>query len=206
MLVNPLAGALRSCQARLPWASSRWSVSVASPRQRWGWHELEPRWARRFVAESDVRPGSLVLDIGAGRGSITAALLEVGARVIAVEAHPGRLRHLRERFGSEIVAVRADASDLRLPLRPYRVVSNPPFSITTMLLKRLLQPGSRMVRADLILQHEAARRWSGPRAPGGARWQREFVALAGARVPPAAFSPPPPVIARILTIERRRPS
>jgi 23S rRNA (adenine-N6)-dimethyltransferase len=186
------------------WAWSRWSASVVSPRP-WGWHELDSRWAKRLVADSGIDPGSLVLDIGAGRGSIAAALLEAGARVIAIEAHPDRLRYLRERFGSDLVVVQADASDLRLPRRPYRVVSNPPFAISTMLLKRLLQPGSRLVRADLILQDQSARRWSGPHAPGASRWQRDFFAVPRARVPPSAFRPPPPVPTRVLRIERQGP-
>ena len=177
---------------------------MVSPHPRWGWHELDSEWAKRLVADSGIHPGSLVLDIGAGQGSITAALLEAGARVIAVEAHPYRLRYLKERFGSDVVIVQADATDLRLPRRPYRVVSNPPFAITTVLLKRLLQPGSRLVRADLILQDQAARRWSGPDAPGASRWQRDFLAVARARVPPSALRPPPPVTARVLRIERRR--
>jgi 23S rRNA (adenine-N6)-dimethyltransferase len=177
-------------------------VSVASPRW-WGWHELNGRWASRLVAESDVPPASLVLDIGAGHGSITAALLDVGARVIAIEAHPNRVRRLRQRFGADVVIVQADASDLRLPRRPFRVVSNPPFAITSSLLKRLLQPGSRLVRADLILQDQAARRWCSPYAPGANRWQRNFLISQGARVPSSAFRPPPSVPGRILRIERR---
>jgi 23S rRNA (adenine-N6)-dimethyltransferase len=149
-----------------------------------------------------VRPGDLVLDVGAGRGAITAALLQVGARVIAVELHPERVHYLRQRFGTEAVVVAADAANLRLPLRPYRVVSNPPFAVTTSLLKRLLQPGSRLVRADLVLKDQAVRRWSSPNAPGAVRWQREFQARPGLRVPGWAFRPRPPVTTRVLQIER----
>jgi 23S rRNA (adenine-N6)-dimethyltransferase len=144
-----------------------------------------------------------VLDVGAGRGSITAALLEAGARVVAIEAHPERARFLRGRFGSEAIVVQADASDLRLPRHRFSVVSNPPFAITMSLLKRLLQPGSRMVRADLVLQELATRRWVGPGAPGGRRWQQDFTATPGRRVPPSAFRPPPPARIRVLRLERR---
>lgn len=175
---------------------------VSLPLQ-WGWHELDSRWAKRLVAESGIRLGDVVLDVGAGCGSITAALLEVGARVIAIEAHPGRVQCLRRRFGSDVVIVRADASDLRLPRRPYRVVANPPFAITTMLLRRLLQPGSRLLQADLILQEQAVRRWSGPHAPGAARWQKDFAPSPRSRLPRSAFRPPPQIKARVLRIERR---
>lgn len=176
---------------------------MAAPSRQWGWHELDAKWARRLVAESGIQSGRLVLDIGAGYGTISAALLELGARVVAIEAHPDRARHLRERFGPDLVVVQADAGDLRLPRRSYQVVSNPPFAITTQLLRRLLQPGSRLLTADLILQEPASRRWSSPGAPAATRWQRDFRAFARRPVPATAFRPPAPVPTRVLRIERR---
>lgn len=68
--------------------------------QRWGYHSLDPRVARRLVAASGIRPGDLVLDLGAGVGSLTAPLLAAGARVIAVELHPGRAAQLARRFAA----------------------------------------------------------------------------------------------------------
>jgi 23S rRNA (adenine-N6)-dimethyltransferase len=73
------------------------SASVRS-RRAWGWHPLTDEWATRIVADAAVRPGQLVLDIGAGHGALTAELVERGARVIAVEFHPARARHLTGRF------------------------------------------------------------------------------------------------------------
>ncbi|WCO68177.1 rRNA adenine N-6-methyltransferase family protein [Iamia majanohamensis] len=174
------------------------------PARRWGWHQLAEREAARLVASSPIGPGALVLDVGAGTGAITVPLLAVGARVVAVEAHPGRARQLRDRFGDDVVVVRADARDLRLPRRPYHVVGNPPFAVTSALLRRLLQPGSRMVSARVVLQDQAARRWASPSAPGVHRWGRAFDAELGRRVPRRAFRPPPPVDARVLHLDRRR--
>lgn len=176
---------------------------MAPPRRRWAWHQLNPRWARRLVADADIPLGAVVLDVGAGFGALAAPLIASGARVIAVEAHPGRARFLRDRFGRAIVVVQADAGDLRLPLRPYHVVANPPFGVTAPLLRRLLQPGSRLVSALLVLQEQAARRWAGPNAPGVQRWGRTFDASLGIRVPRSAFHPSPHVDARVLVIRRR---
>jgi hypothetical protein len=47
---------------------------------RLGYHELTDVWAERLVAGAGVRPGDLVLDIGAGNGAITAPLVATGAR------------------------------------------------------------------------------------------------------------------------------
>jgi 23S rRNA (adenine-N6)-dimethyltransferase len=177
---------------------------VAAAKRRWGWHQLGPRWAQRLVAEAGIEPGDLVVDVGAGLGAITAPLVAAGARVIAVEVHPGRAQRLRERFGTAVVVVQADASDVRLPRRPYHVVANPPFAVTSVLVGRLLAPGSRLVSAHLILQKQAVRRWADPGAPGRRRWARMFTMSVGVQVPRSAFRPPPPVDAQVLVIRRRR--
>jgi 23S rRNA (adenine-N6)-dimethyltransferase len=176
----------------------------ASGNTPWGWHRLEPAWADRLVADADVRSGDLVLDIGAGSGAVTAALVAAGARVVAVELHPRRLAVLRERFaGDDVTVVRADAADLRLPRRPFRVVASPPFAITSKVLRRLLAPGSRLVCADLVVQHATARRWAAGHAPGAGRWRREYATGTGRRIPRRAFTPPPAVDCTTLVISRR---
>ncbi len=162
----------------------------------WGWYRLDRSWAERLVAASGVARGDLVLDIGAGDGALTAPLLELGARVIAIELHPGRAAALRRRFGDDVRVVQADATDLRLPRRPFRVVANPPWVITEPLLRRLLHPGSRLIRADLLLKRSAARRW----ADLGHANRHRF--HAGPTVPRRAFRPPPPTDGRVLIVER----
>jgi 23S rRNA (adenine-N6)-dimethyltransferase len=176
---------------------------VSAAQRRWAWHQLDTRWAQQLVADATLRPGAIVVDVGAGDGALTAPLIAAGARVIAVEAHPDRVRHLRERFGHAAIVVRADARDLRLPRRPFQIVANPPFNVTAALLRRVLQPGNRLVAARLVLQEQAARKWAGPTAPGRARWGRAFEMSLGPRIPRAAFRPPPNVNARVLVIRRR---
>jgi 23S rRNA (adenine-N6)-dimethyltransferase len=176
----------------------------ASAAPRWGWHRLTDDWAARIVAGAHIARGDLVLDVGAGTGALTAHLLDAGARVVAFELHARRAHELRERFaGAPVTVVRADASDLRLPRRPFRVVANPPFGITTSLLRRLLAPGSRLLTADLVVPYHAARRWAERNAPGAGRWHAEFDACVARAVPRHAFVPPPPSGAALLVVRRR---
>jgi 23S rRNA (adenine-N6)-dimethyltransferase len=169
---------------------------------RWGYHQLEAAWAERLVGAAGIRPGELVLDIGAGAGVITECLLSVGARVIAIEVHPGRYHQLRRRLGDLAVVVQADAADLRLPRRPFKVVANPPFGVSTALLRRLVSPGSRMVSADLILPEQVAARWYYGRAPGAARWSRTYRPSLCRRLPARAFRPAAPMPTRVLQLRR----
>jgi 23S rRNA (adenine-N6)-dimethyltransferase len=196
------------------------SGQPGAARASWGWHRLADDWAERVVAAARVRPGELVLDIGAGQGALTGPLVRAGARVIAVELHPGRAEALRRRFGiasgdgstdgtsgassndrassngSGITVVQADAASLRLPRQPFRVVASPPYGITADLLSLLLAPGSRLVAADLVLQRAAVRRYAARRVRGIRMTQ-------GLAVPRRAFTPSPLVDSAVLVIRRQ---
>ena len=174
------------------------------PANHWGWHQLSDTWARRLVGSAPVGSRDLVLDIGAGHGALTLPLLATGARVIAIELHPGRLAHLRELAAEEprLTVVRADATDLLLPRRPFRVVSNPPYDGSSEILRRLLSRGSRLLSADLVVQRQLARRWAAGDVPGAHRWQREFEVRIARAVPRSAFRPPPRVDSAVLSVRR----
>jgi 23S rRNA (adenine-N6)-dimethyltransferase len=174
------------------------------PPPRWGWHRLTEPWAERIVAQASISPGELVLDIGAGTGALTAPLVTAGARVIAIELHPQRAQLLRDRFdGKRVRVLQVDVSDLRLPRRPFRVVANPPFGLTTALLRRLLHRHSQLVRADLVVPHHVAARWSAGRGSDARRWTTQFAAVQGLRLPGHAFVPPPPNPVSLLRLQRR---
>jgi 23S rRNA (adenine-N6)-dimethyltransferase len=165
-------------------------------RRAWGWHRLTDEWAERVVSAAGVRPGELVLDIGAGEGALTEHLVRAGARVVAVELSSRRVGVLRERF-PDITVLHADATSIRLPGRPFRVVANPPYGISSSLLRTLLAPGSRLVAADLVLQRAVVRRYA-----SGAT--RGFSLTAGLTLPRRAFLPPPRVDSAVLVVRRRR--
>ena len=171
----------------------------------WGWHPLTDTWARRIVDAAGIDTRDLVVDVGAGTGALTRPLLATGARVVAVELHPGRLAALRTLADREpeLTVVRADATDLRLPRRPFRVVSSPPYSGSSEILARLLAPGSRLVAADLVVQRQLARRFVEGRVPGAGRWTRTYDVRVVRPLPRAAFRNPPQVDSVVLRVARR---
>jgi 23S rRNA (adenine-N6)-dimethyltransferase len=172
-------------------------VSAAGgSRRAWGWHRLADEWAARIVAAAGVRPGQLVLDIGAGEGALTAHLVRAGARVIAVELHPARVQVLRERF-PDVTVVHADAASVRFPGQPFRVVASPPYGISARLVRQLLAPHSNLVAADLVLQRAVVRKYASGACP------RRFTLSAGPAVPRRAFLPPPRVDSAVLVVRRR---
>jgi len=177
----------------------------AQQRTHWGFHRLSDEWARRLVRRADIRPGDLVLDLGAGEGAVTDHLLDAGARVVAFELHPDRVAALRDRYrGAPVRVIRADVTTLRLPAQPFSVVANLPFSTTTAVLRRLLVDSSRLVRAELIVPEHVAARWSSGRGADVDRWDHRFDASFGGRVPRQAFRPAPPKPAAVLSVCGRR--
>jgi 23S rRNA (adenine-N6)-dimethyltransferase len=167
----------------------------------------DPAVAVRLVRSAGVGPRSTVLDLGAGRGAVTAPLARTGARVLAIERDPAFVERLRRRFAADdhVRVVHADARTVPLPHRRFWVVASIPFSISTPLLRRLLSPvTSRLAGADLIVEWGLARRLTEPcpRSLEVACWAARFELRLLHRVPAASFEPRPAVNAAHLRIRR----
>lgn len=143
-----------------------------------------------------------MLDIGAGTGALTKPLIQAGLRVVAVELDGGRVSQLRRRFpaGGDVTVVQLDLRRLRLPGHQFRVVSSPPYTLTSQALELLLST-ERLLSADLVVQRAAARRLIA--APPPARHARRYRLSLGMAVPRTAFTPPPHVDSVVLQVRRR---
>jgi len=160
------------------------------------------------VRDAGILPGTLALDLGAGRGALTRALADAGARVRAVELDLVPLRELELRFGADprVDVVEGDAMLVELPDKPFAVVANLPFALGTSILRRLLgDPSVPLTQLDAIVEWGlAAKRavvW--PSTLLGCTWGAWYELSLVRRVPRACFAPPPSVDAAVLRAVRR---
>ena len=171
-----------------------------SGRRPWGWHRLDSYWAERVVAGAAIRPGDLVVDLGAGTGAFTLPLLDAGARVIAVELHAGRARRLREKVvDRDAAVVESDLEGFVAPGRSFRVMANPPYALTAAVLGFVAR-ARHLTAADLVLQRAVVRRVVNQ----DHRQLRRFHPSRGLSLPRAAFVPPPPVDSAVLQLRPRK--
>ena len=93
---------------RLLLSSSFGTAAVAYAEQRPDYAQAAVRWALERA------PGQRVLDLGAGTGKLTAALLALGAEVIAVEPDPAMVTELRGALPA-VCALAGSAEEIPLP-------------------------------------------------------------------------------------------
>ena len=117
----------------------------------------------RLLQQSNINSNDEVLDIGAGKGIITKALLDRGCRVTAVELDEKNILYLKKQFSNEkrFALLHGDFMELPLPERSYKIFSNIPFFITSDILNKITQAKNPPLDTYLILQKQAAIKYCG---------------------------------------------
>ena len=173
----------------------------------------DPNTVRRIARLAEVGPGDRVLEIGAGLGSLTLALAETGASVVAVEADRYLVPVLRTVVeGAGVSVVEGDAMRLDWPAllgdERWVLVANLPYNIATPLVLDLLEGAPQIERMLVMVQREVAERLvAGP--GGGGRGavsvKVEYSASPSmvGRVPPSVFVPRPKVESALVRLVRR---
>jgi len=184
------------------------------PRRSLGQHFLaDPNIVDRIVAVADVGPGDRVVEIGAGTGTLTRALAEAGARVVAYEVDEGLRPVLAEVLdgvdGVELRFGDAASADLAAELGagPWIMVANLPYGVGTTILLRVLRQVPPVTRMVVMVQLEVARRLVA--GPGSKEYGLPSVIVrlhARARieftVSPQVFVPPPRVTSAVVRLDR----
>jgi 23S rRNA (adenine-N6)-dimethyltransferase len=131
------------------------------------WHTQnflrDPALARTLVDHARLNDTDLVHEIGAGTGTITAALADRCRAVIANEIDGPLCDGLRARFATR-PTVQVRCGDFRtepLPTEPYKVFANLPFNITSEIVAKLVGAARPPDDTFLVVQREAAERYCG---------------------------------------------
>lgn len=193
------------------------AAPLPPPRKRYGQHFLhDPAIIARIVAAIDPRPGRRLVEIGPGRGALTAPLLEAAGELDVVEIDRDLAAVLPARLGAIPPRLRIhcrDVLDFRLEeLGPapsgYDVVGNLPYNISTPLIFHLLQQADLIRTMVFMLQKEVADRIGAP--PGNKQYGRLSVMVQYRclvdrlfSIGPGAFTPPPKVESTVIRLTPR---
>ncbi|MCU6711957.1 23S ribosomal RNA methyltransferase Erm [Paenibacillus sp. J5C_2022] len=176
---------------------------------RVGQHLLHhPRTIGQLIGTIHVKKSDTVLEIGAGKGSLTFPIADRAGKVIAVEIDAEFVKRLRIKAEDtpHIHIIHSDIRRLRLPSEPFCIIANIPFSITTAILEKLLGvEGKSFQRGALIMEKGAAIGFT-QRAvlnPRLLMWRMQFRFQMKTVIPRTHFAPPPRVDAAIVCIARR---
>jgi 16S rRNA (adenine1518-N6/adenine1519-N6)-dimethyltransferase len=186
------------------------------PRRRYGQNFLVNAPAARQIARLSLRgatPGTRSLEIGAGTGTLTLALLEEGANLTAIEIDPALVELLRQR--SELARARiVDADALTFDYAEWsrgerwRVAGNLPYNIATPLILRLIEMQAGPEALTFMVQKDVADRLVA--APGTPAYGSLSVAVQYAMsaeleftLAPQSFYPAPKVRSSVVQLLRR---
>jgi 16S rRNA (adenine1518-N6/adenine1519-N6)-dimethyltransferase len=191
-------------------------------KKSWGQNFLHDRSVlARIAAAAGAGADDVVVEIGAGLGTLTTALARAEPpprRILAVERDPDMQRVLASELAGDarVEVVAADAlvfdydAAARAAARPLIVVGNLPYQISSALVLALVDAGARgaVARAVVMVQREMAQRIVAP--PGSRTYGRLTVAVAqhaDARVlfhvRPGSFHPAPAVTSSVVALTPR---
>lgn len=173
----------------------------------------------KIVAAARLDPETAVIEVGAGPGYLTARILRRTPHVWAIECDE-RFRAVHERYFAPLEspprfvygdALRLDWPDLLAQVgeRPYIVMGNIPFQITSPLLEVILNLSPLPKRSVLLVQSEFAERLAaqtGRRAYGALTVKTSLLATVrqAVFVPRQRFTPRPRVDSAAIAIEPRK--
>ncbi|KFI60257.1 ribosomal RNA small subunit methyltransferase A [Bifidobacterium cuniculi] len=166
-----------------------------SPTKKFGQNfVIDPGTVRRIVREAGVGAGDQVVEVGPGLGSLTLAILEVGARVTAVEIDPPVAQRLPRTVAEfmpgaadRLAVINADAlavtpamlaeRDARFdPEARTTLVANLPYNVATPIVLTMLEHFAHLDAFLVMVQKEVADRLAA--SPGSRIYGTPSVKLA----------------------------
>jgi len=189
-----------------------------SKRKTLGQHFLRnPRLIQKITQVINPSPGDVIIEIGAGQGSLTLALANHGSQVVAIEKDPHLAEFLQSIIPSNVTLIQGDFLRLDLqkeivskisPTSVVKVVGNLPYSVASPIIIKVFNHKSIFPFWVFLIQEEMANRFlaspgSKKIAPLAILLQNHFEIHRVLRIRPQSFSPPPRVYSSLLTFVKR---
>lgn len=183
-------------------------------RKSLGQHFLRDSGILADIAEAAAPPpGGIVLEVGAGTGELTAALVARYPNVIAIEIEDRLVRYLEKRFAlhSELRIVEGDARDIDpgrlIPAgAPFSIAGNLPYFAANPIIRHFLEGYPKPKTMVVMVQREVAKEIAAP-AGDLSLLSISVQVYAEAEllftVPPEAFDPPPSVHSSVVKLTLR---
>ena len=180
---------------------------------------VEPNTVRQIVKLADLDSRDFVLEVGAGLGSLTLALLESCAHVTAIEIDDVLVNILKETTENQdenklrIIHANVMGLDLEQILdernSKWNLVANLPYNIAVPMICDFLEKVPLVSKMTVMVQREVAERMVakvGDKAYGLPSVRIEYFATAKilADVPPTVFIPKPRVESSVVQIVRHK--
>lgn len=171
---------------------------------------------QKIVRQVSINEDDVVLEIGPGLGSLTLAILETGAPLIAVEIDNRLAQQLPETVAAhcpdaDLTVVNQDALEVtKLPKEPTVLVANLPYNVSVPVLLNLLERFPTLREGVVMVQAEVADRLAAK--PGGkdygvpslkTAWWADLE-LAG-NIARSVFWPVPNVDSKLVFFKRHQP-
>jgi 16S rRNA (adenine1518-N6/adenine1519-N6)-dimethyltransferase len=176
---------------------------------------ISPAALDNIVAAAELSAEDVVVEVGAGLGTLTRLLAREAGHVVAVELDRDLVEILRDELADlpSVKIVHGDIlqiSDLGVPHRGYKVVGNLPYYITSAVLRRFLEKEPRPEIMVVTVQREVAERIvAGPGEMSLLAISVQFYGQPSivARIKAGSFYPPPQVDSAVVRIDvREHPS
>lgn len=173
----------------------------------------------KITEAAGIKPADVVVEIGPGLGALTQSLASKKSAVLAIEIDQGILPILKHHMhdypnvkivNNDILKVNLDqlVAEHFGQVKPYKVVANLPYYITTPIVMYLLEQRFNLDSIVIMVQKEVAERMTanpGKKDYGALSVAVQYYTEASlvAKVPPSSFYPAPEVDSAVVKLELR---
>jgi 16S rRNA (adenine1518-N6/adenine1519-N6)-dimethyltransferase len=177
-----------------------------------------PSILKKIIRCISPEPEDLIIEIGAGKGSMTFPLAKKAGNVIAIEKDKTLIPFLENNAFTNLRIINKDVLEIdfykllnkeKIKENRTKFVGNLPYSISTPILFKLMASKEMFSECAFLLQKEVAERiasqpGSKKYAPLSIIFQIFFIIKLHFKLAPKCFSPPPKVESVLISLKKRK--